>query len=329
LIFKLSTWCKSVVFIFFGLFTIGTIIVTVIIDPYGELNIFRTDFNKKKYASSYTTGPFLLSEKLKYDRYSLVFGTSRTQLINSSMIDGKILNFSTSLYANPSDVYHVLKQLNERQLSNIDTIYYLVDTHVFTDKKSLYENLDLHSKRDFFKQVFMSLDSMKIRNAVNCVNNNIKGYDYYINEFGENIHDTHRIFDPNSKIEHFRIPAFTKKSIAYLKMIDTLCKSKKLKIKYFTPVYNIWYLKKVDMELYRLQYKAFLTAIDQIYDFHLLNSISYDYHYFTNVDHANTEANRIIMKLLLSEEKSVIINNKNIDYRFESIIRKIKMYDKL
>jgi len=309
------------------MFGIGIITVTIVIDPYGELNFVKTKFNNKKFASNYTTGPFLLSEKLKTDKYSLIFGTSRTQLVNSSMIHGDLLNYSTSLYANPSDVYNVLRQFNEIQLRNINTIYYLVDTHVFTDKKSLYEKLNLHSNIDFYRQVFSGLNMKKIHYAISCVRRNLGRYDNYLNEFGENIYLRHKIFNPKSKIDHFRIPSFTKSSIEYLQKIDSFCKKENIKIKYFTPVYNIWYLKKVDLELYRLQFKAFLTVIDKIYDFHLIDDISYDYNNFTGTDHYNTITTAKVMSILESNESSIIINEENIDEKFDTMAIKIREHN--
>ena len=321
-----NTWSKTVVLLPFLLFVVVTIIVTLIIDPYGDLNLIETKYNKKKFASSYNTTPFRLFEKLKSSKFSLVFGTSRTARVNSTMVAGNILNIS-SLYANPTDVYHVLRQLDKRQIKNINTIYYLVDTHVFNDKVSLYEKFNLHSRTDYYKQVLLGLDKKKIQSSIACVENNIGMYNQYVDEFGAVVFLKERIFNPESKIEHFRIPAFTKDSIKYLNKVNTFCTKNNIKIKYFTPVYNIWYLKKVDMNLYKLQFNAFLEVIDKIYDFHLVDSISYDYKNFTDVDHFNTKTTKQIMISLENDENLTYITKQNIDSMFRMLNEKIKKVD--
>jgi len=322
-ILTFKIWAKTVVILFFVLLVGTNFLVSVVIDPYDDLNLFKEDFNKKKFRFSYNTTPFKLFNKLKKNRYDLVFGTSRTGRFNSSMVRGYMLNFS-ALYANPADVYNVIVQLSEQQKKNIGTIYYLVDTHVFKDKTSLYEKLNLNSKLDYYKQVFFGLDMKKIESAISCVKKNFSGSNQYVDEYGASIFENDPVFNPATVIEHYRIPSFTKDSIDYLKKIDIFCKTNNIKIKYFTPVYNIWYLRIANMDLYKKQFKAFLSAIDGIYDFHLVDDISYDYKNFSDSDHFNTDTSRKVMLSLQNEENVTFVTKENIDGVFNLINKKIE-----
>lgn len=305
------------------------VIVNLIIDPYQEYDFFKFDFNRYKFSTSYETIPFKLSQKLKDDRYTVVFGTSRSQLISKNIANENIINFSSSLYGNPIDVYNVINQFDKTQLNNIKEIWYLIDTHTFNTKSSIYQNLNIDSKKDFLLQTISNLNIHKIELAYETINSNLKqNYSYYLTEYGENI----KIKEDNyfngiiTSDQKARIPITTTKAIEYLDRVDKFCKQNSIKIKYFTPIYNIPYLKKCDLNLYKDQFKEFLKVIDSFYDFHYIKNISNDLTLFSNLDHVNTKGTKYLIDLLKNNSSDYLITNSNLDNHIEKIFEDINNF---
>ncbi len=305
---------KIILIVYFSLF----IVINLIIDPYGEFNLFKFEFNKFKTFTSYDTFPFKLLEKLKNNKYILVFGTSRSQLINSDLAKENILNFSSSLYGNPVDVYNVIRQVNKKQLKNIKEIWYLIDTHTFNSKNSVYANLNLHSKKDFITQSISNLNIDKIKASYRTITSNLnKNNTYYISQYGETIKIKEKVFDGIiGKNDIMRIPITTKKAIKYLSKVDEFCKKNSIKITYFTTIYNLPYLKTCDLNLYKNQFKDFLSVIDGFYDFHYVKNLSNNIHLFSNHDHINTEGTTYLIDLLRNRSDDYLVTKKILNIKY-------------
>ncbi len=321
-------WFFSIIKLILIFYITLFIVINLIIDPYREYDLFKFEFNKIKISSSYETFPFKLFEKLKSDNYTLVFGTSRSQLISKDLAQANILNFA-SLYANPIDVFNLIRQFDKNQISNIKEIWYLIDTHTFNAKNSIYETLNLNSKKDFFIQTVSNLNMDKLNNAYSTITSNLKkNYIYYVSEYGETIRVEDKYFngiiDENQKI---RVPITTHKAMKHLSKIDKFCKENNIKITYFTTIYNLPYLKRCNLDLYKAQFQEFLSVIDGFYDFHYVENISINMNLFSNLDHPNAEGTRYLINLVQNSNDKYFITKDNINLHFKNIKFQIQNYD--
>jgi len=317
-------WFNSMIIIIVIYFVIIAV-VNLVIDPYGEYRLVNSSYSEKKFSTSYSTTPFVLYKKLSQKPYTLVFGTSRSQMISSKLAQRDILNFSSSLYGNPIDVFHFLRQLGPQQKKNIVEIWYLIDTHTMKNKISMYEKISLNSSKDFIVQTFLNFNIHKLKAAFSTVENNLnKNFKSYIDEDGANIQNENHIFNGiiNSDIK-LRMPSYNKDSLEYLNKIDVWRKENNINIKYFTPIYNIPYLQVAPLEEYVKQYRSFLNVIDGFYDFHFVEGISEHLEYFVDRDHVNTEGTRLLINQLKKESLDYIVTKENIEVKAKVILNKI------
>ena len=228
------------------------ILAKIIIDPYNEFNLLKLPINKIKYSISTKVTPYLLSNKLLQDKYNLVFGTSRSSLIDSALLNTNTLNLSSGVYGNPTDIYHFLSNLSKQKLDNINTIYYLVDYHVFNTKQSYYENFSYPNT--LFLRIISSLKTFHvndIESAYLTVKYNLKNYkNYKISEYGNIIHD--KLYLPTKKKNFVNFVyteplTFSTKSFHDLKRLNEFCMKHQIPIIYFNlPIYSK-YLKTFDI----------------------------------------------------------------------------------
>ena len=81
--------------------------------------IYNILFNKNsKVYFSDSINTSILAKKLETEKYSIIFGTSRSHQLQYDDSGINILNFSGSLYGNSLNVLDFLNQLNKKQISN-------------------------------------------------------------------------------------------------------------------------------------------------------------------------------------------------------------------
>jgi len=323
--------CKKIIlrfFLFLFLIIILLIIfVNYIIDPKMENNYFRHSFNEKKFDFGFYSS-FVMYDKLKNDKYVLVFGTSRTGRLGKDSIKDNVLNFSTSLYGYPEKVYNFLSKLDEKQILNITKVFYLIDFHTFG--KSLGETNMVYG--DFFlKNVYSmyTFNQNKIWSAISTTQKNILGdTNKYISEFGYEIVDEELDFIPEKSTGDIRLyrtvvldkVSYSDKQFEYLEKIDIFSKKHNIKVKYFTPVFNDIFFKAIyERGFFDIYISKVLNKIDKLYSFLYMDNISNDNKYFFDVGHYKMEVQNLMIKNMENENSEYVLNKLNKDDYLEKL----------
>jgi len=270
--------------------------VNIIIDPYYEISQNRYFFNEKHSESIYSTN--ILADKLEKEKYNLVFGTSRSHKIGSETFSGKkILNFH-ALYGNTLSILNFLRGLNDKQISNIENIYMLIDFHSFNNN-SRHKDI-IYSKYVNYVYSVTNLDYYKFYiSAVymikNIFNHNFK---YYVNDYGVLINDKnqykYRLLYSKEYI------STNDKYIKSLKRIVEFTKNKNKNIIFVTPTIT----KKRYDELFQYREvicntrKNVLEIVHEMYDLTLVDTVSYNNKYFTDPDHLSSKGTFKILEFL-------------------------------
>ncbi|EDZ62895.1 hypothetical protein SMGD1_1960 [Sulfurimonas gotlandica GD1] len=257
-------WIKS--FLIITSIIIGSIIILfVLVNPYRLLPYSLTD--KNFYFTKYYS--IKLFDMLKEKKHSIIFGTSRSQRLQTDNSNIPILNFSSSLYGNSLSVLNFLKQLDNKRLSNIHRIYYLVDDHCLngsdqSDSFSKYYDIEFHAS--YWSYVLKDLSYVnknKLMQLYNDIEWNINNsYDYYLQKNGSMVRS-----NPN---ESFHVPdKYTSKAtpqyyqedgIQALLDIDKFCKANNIHIDYYTPTHYQKYLKLMDIKIMKDKYSKLLNG---------------------------------------------------------------------
>ena len=271
-------------------------VVNIVIDPYREYGLTDT----KKYFQSYYTVPFKMYQKLRHDKYVLVFGTSHSATISAELLNHKTLNMSTSVYGNPVDDYYFLKNLDRPQISNIEKIYYLIDYNVFEDKKSDYPDINFNSKIDFFYQTANNLNKKKILRAVdNILKYLLRNNTTEITDNGEFVYVrpvAYRNIVYKDRIKF----SFSGQSIEHLEKIDKFCKSQNIEIIYFKSIFSRYFLQNVDFESVESQLSRVLNIIDEMYCLMYVEGVSDNMDNFRNPTHHIHKIAKIEIDILRS-----------------------------
>lgn len=223
-------------------------------------------------------------EKLESEKFSLVFGTSRSHQIQYDNSEINILNLSGSLYGNSLNVLNFLKQLNEKQISNIVSIYYLVDDHILNgyDKNDPYSK---YKEQDYSQNIhllkvgfFLSLNINKIKNLLKAVKYNIlNDSGYYINTTGSMVRE-HK--NENSNIPNeFKIMStsqfYTEEGIEGLIKVNYFIEKNNIPIKYFTSTHMMQYAELFNTNImYEVWSQLFDGGIKEFYALWYINGIS-------------------------------------------------------
>lgn len=233
-----KTWIKVFLRSTLGIITL-LIISFILVNPYQTFNFSIT---KKKFFYERNILPTKLFNLLKEDKYSIIFGTSRSQQLHYDETDIPILNFA-SLYGNSINVLEFLEQLSTNQIKNINRIYYLIDDHCLNgydknDQNSRYKH-QIYNKPKLIDKIKHSiyLDFTKVeRIFLDIKYNYLNNYSYYMNKYGSMI----RI----NKNESSDVPRgspyintkqfYTEDGIKALLKINEFCKNNEIKIDYFT-----------------------------------------------------------------------------------------------
>lgn len=263
-----------------------TLIITVnfVIDPYGEFRFFEGNYNKLKLKAEKTTA-LNVASKLENAKYALVFGSSRTMLIDKDILGKPVLNFSTSIYNNPGDILALLKMFNEQQLKNISEIYYLIDINSFHYSAAAPEMAD---KGSLLLETVRNVGPEKIEDAWKCLKANLEGYsetDYpnNVDKFGS-LHKMDRGFKEEIPFfdSHFLTPYY----LNSLSEIASFCKKNTLKIKFFTLPWQRAFpgnqQKKIEAYIPRI-----LPACQEYCNFQLNTPLTGNKEYFADPSHLN------------------------------------------
>lgn len=303
----LTLFALSVIFLF--------IFVSIVIDPQNENAILTHKFNLYKIGSSYNSSTQLFN-KLKTDKYILVFGTSRSHKLSEKILGQPTLNLSGSVYGEPNKVFNFLKQLNQKQKNNIIQVYYLLDIHTFS--KNTSQLIDYNSYPDYIKSQFINFNMDKINLSLKTILTNYKGAKDYVDENGCKINLEEHTFNPktsygeiNAFVKHQSNTAFDKGQFQYLSKIKKLLKNNNIKTTYFIPTFNILALKKFNFSVIDYQKKKFSEILDSYYDLSYIPYISNDYNKFSDFSHPKFEALKYIFTEINLEQYEVNKNNIN------------------
>lgn len=287
------------------------IIVNIAVDPYREYGLSNT----KKYFQSYYTVPFKMYQKLHHDKYILVFGTSHSSTISSELLNYPTLNMSTSVYGNPADIYCFLANLDQQQISNIERIYYLVDYHIFEDKKSDYSDINFNSKFDFIYQTANNLNKKKILRSVdNILKNLLDNNTTEITDNGEFVYVrpvAYRNIVYDEKIKF----TVSDKAFEYLAKIDSFSKEQNIEIIYFKSIFSRYFLQNVDYESVRSQLSNVLNMIDEVYCLMYVEGVSDNMNSFRNPTHHVHQIAKMEIDILQSPKlrKRYRVTKENLD----------------
>jgi hypothetical protein len=213
--------------------------------------IYNGSITEKKffYTKEYSRKQY---EALKKKKYVLVFGTSQIHRISSKMLGKDLLNMH-NLYGEPGDILNFLYQLDQKQISNIDEIFYLIDLRAGATR--IDRNLIDYGEHTWH---FTPLTLTKLKRLYIDVANNYGSYKAFLRKDGSTEH-----IDPTAHIR--RLPDYPYKVeliyndtlIKGILDVNRFAKKHRIKITFFTPVTNTAYFKKIDF----LKLKPFFSAL--------------------------------------------------------------------
>lgn len=308
------------------------VFVNLIIDPYKEFDLFRFTLNQKQYFQS-DLSAVRLSDLLQSDKYSIVFGTSRSKRLDSEMLGENIINFYP-VYGKPRDIYNFLLLLNQTQVENIDKIYILLDYQVY--KKVTFFNINSLNYGNRLIESLKNLNYSKIERVALSIFYNQTNYDYYFINNGSYFYKERIInkilfekdIDRQTKEKIKKEQKFLIEEVKWLSKIEEYAKRHNKKTIYFTSsFYDLW-SKKMDFETMRNLRKEFLKHIDGFYEFQYIPQITNDYTKFDNPTHLAMDGMKKVAEVLREENKSFYTNAKNFESRMIELKSSIESFNK-
>lgn len=303
---------KLLLFFFLIIFTVFVFVV-IAIDPLNENGYITHKFNQHKTGSSYSSS-VLLFNKLKKDKYILVFGTSRSHKLSEKTLGQPTLNFSGSIYGQPNKVFNFLKQLNQKQKNNIIKIYYLLDFHTFSEDES--KLLNYNSSYDFLKSQFTNFNIVKIETALKTIIANLKGAKDYVDENGCKVTLNEHTFNPktsygeiNGFVKHQNNMIFKDSQFNYLAKINEFSKMNHIKTIYFIPTFNIVALKQFNFKILNYQKEKFSNILDNYFDLSYIPIISNNYNMFSDFSHPKHKGLEYIFNKINFSDYNITKNN--------------------
>jgi len=308
------------------LFTIYIFIISLnyIVNP---MQIFEHNLlNNKKY--KYTTENAVFKyNTLKKNRFNLIFGTSRSHLVSSKMLSYQTLNLH-SIYGYPSNVEHFLFSLNEKQLKNINKIYYLIDLHTLNinnQNKLINYNDTIEIRYNQIKGlVFINIKEL----ISNIFNNYVKQATSYLDQkHGYSIMQNTQTSTPHSYFNNFKFTDSQTYNLDIVKKIikiQNFCYKHNVKIVFLTPTFPMETLNlmNLDKEYNKINFllENGLEKIEVLYYIPNISDLIIDKKYlaFTDPVHLNYKYQEIIMNTLL-HDKYEIKNKKILKEHFRSI----------
>ena len=319
------TYFKAIfIYILVG-YLLAALAINVILDPYGEYNIFQ----HKRYAQSHETMPYKAFEKLLHDDYSLVFGTSHSATLSAKIMGERILNLSTSVYGSPIDVELFLSKLDPKRRAHIQRIYYLLDYHVFGNKTSVYEGKDFSSSFEFFIETFKNINPEKLQRSLGLLIKNITGTNSTsITDNGEFIYENPI---PYNHIKYAESVQFTKKPLPLqrLKEIDAWGQRHQIEIIYYKAVFSDYFLANVDFPSLEKHMHSLVDTINGFYSFMILDGVSDDLTKFRDPTHVRFPIVEQQARLLITPENRRIywIDKHNVEAYLESVRQRVQHFN--
>ncbi|BAF72484.1 hypothetical protein [Sulfurovum sp. NBC37-1] len=203
--------------------------------------IYNGSITEKKffYTKAYSRKQY---EALKKKKYVLVFGTSQIHRISSKMLGKDLLNMH-NIYGVPVDINNFLDQLDTKQISHIEEIFYLIDLSARTtsaDKKIIdYKNPSYD---------FHPLNMEKLKRLWIDINNNSTSYQAFLNIDGSVEH-----VNPKEHVKMLPHEYFThglkynNNLIKGILRVNQFAEEHHIKITFFTPVMSETHFKTLDL----------------------------------------------------------------------------------
>lgn len=312
--------------LFFALFCLLFLfIINIAVDPNAEYLLWTHPLNKNKYFATDKTTPIVLSQKLKTKPHALIFGTSRTNSVSEDNIGKEVLNFSSSLYCRPADVYYFLQHLSSKQKTNVSEIYLLIDPQCFYPYKSIYQNIVLEFDFSYILNTLKHISRDKCLRAISTVIRNVSDNNGYVNENGVVVHAKHPPYNPSLKeLEEEKNGAsyvYDEETIEYLRKINVFCTENKIPITFFTGIFNHYYLRQLNFQNFANFLTKVLDKIPCLYSFLYLEDVSNNLSHFYDFGHYKQEITDLQFQILRSEElsKAYKISKENISNYLHSL----------
>ncbi len=312
-------------FIFtFVIFYIFVLLLYITINPKNENSFF---INTIMEESSFLTSKYLFN-KLKNDKYTLIFGTSRSAKISSKMFGSNVLNLSQSIYGNPNDVLYFLNLLDKVQWNNINKIYYLVDNHTFL--KRTYYNFD-YSSCVLLEQI-KHFDANNLVLSIRSIYFNIFNIKPFkgINTDGSTYNNNEQLarkyqFDYYDFKKEFQ---FNKHEFTILKDIKTLVDKNNKEIIFFTSTMNLYYLKSMKKDLFLSHRKQLIENCGNLVELSYIHPISNKIYNFTDPTHMTTTQTKYVLdNLLKNKNYTYTVNSDRYDEFYKTYFNTIDMFN--
>ena len=252
---------------FFVVLYASTYLLYYLVNPE---QIFKGSITSKKfyYSKEYSRKHY---EMLKEQPHVLVFGSSQIHRISSEIMGKPVLNMH-NIYCEPGDILNFLTQLDEKQLSNVDKILFVIDlragAHRIDDDLINYSQKPVH-----YPVLTLTALSRTLDDIVKNWRSSTAGY---LNADGSIEH-----VDPNTHIK--RLPSYPyppkmdyhDQLISDLLEINRFALANKKDIIFFTPVTNRKFLKSMDFEYLQSFFEKLLSGgIEQIKFFYFVEGLS-------------------------------------------------------
>jgi len=302
------------------LISIFTYLLYYIVNPE---QIFSTSITKHKYfyTKEYSRKQF---EMLKTQKSILIFGSSQIHMISSEMAKKNILNFH-NLYAEPGDILNFLKQLNSKQIANIEKVIFLIDLRAGAIRVD--ENLIDYSKRDIPTLTFTGIKRIFLDLKKNYTQD--KRFLHKDGSINSENHSKHiKDIAPYPGLATLK---YNENLIQGLLEINNYLITRNIEIRFITPVVNNQYLATIDLKkLTPFFEKLLLNGIRDIGIFYYIKDISdakndkHEYIAFIEKDHLNYDYVKKWLFNYIFKNNHNIIRNVNELKRSMNNLEKIK-----
>lgn len=309
---KFKYWTKSTLKISILLFLI-LLIINYIVNPnmkFDNKSLKNNYFSTIEYAKK-------LKIKLSDDKYTLIFGTSRSALVSNDTLNSEVLNIGV-IYGSPHSVYTFLSSLTKKEISNIKEIYYLVDLHTLNSNSKFVKNDDFMSDDSFIQSIknLISINFQDLYRIYLKLKFTLFGSEYIVHENGYSVKKDSDIM----ALPKFNVSTDQKyddSALEKLKIINDFCIKNNLKITYYTATFiDEWLSKQVDPNIIIERWSKILDlGIKGFYGLWYIpevSSINKEGKYnFSDYSHMNYNTLKYVYEnYILNENKKYYIENK-------------------
>lgn len=298
---------KPFLITFWTIVLTGTLLVFTfveLVDPKGENNFsYGLEYN---YSSSILNARKLM-QVLSKRPSAVIFGTSRSTYLSPDILGVDVLNMHV-IYANPHAVLNFLSRLDDNQLSNITQIFYLLDYHVFNNKK-FYDPVDYEDdwQRFFYKVKSLGFSSVKA-SWQKIVNNLTNANVSYVNPDGYVVVNGEKTFDGKIRGESWT-QDFREVTVSLLAKVEAFAKNRGIKTTYFMAPFPLATLSRLDIVKHESFARAVLKYIDGYYDWTYIASASPFNEQFSDASHPKFNLLKRVFSELRTDEYYVDDSN--------------------